>query len=101
MDIYFLSNRKLSPFIKDCIKVSIVFFGEELSAKISSPENKGLHNIYESSTRLEKKDADILHSIIEKILWTEKRVRPNIETAISFLCTSVTKITKEEKSKLR
>ena len=66
-----------------------------------SPSNKGMQNIHESSTRLEKKDAKILHSIVVKLLWVAKIIRPEIEPAISLLCTRVTNITKEDKSKSR
>ena len=45
MDIEFLADGKLSLFMKDYIEESIHFFGEELSAKVSSPLNKGLQNI--------------------------------------------------------
>ena len=60
-----------------------------------------MQNIDESSTILEKKDADILHSVVAKLLWVAKGGRINIEPAISFLCTRVTKITKEDREKLR
>ena len=63
MDIEFLSDGKLSLFMKDYIEESIDLFGEEISTNVSSPEKKGLQNVYESSTRLEKKYADIFHSI--------------------------------------
>ena len=51
--------------MKDCIKESIDLFGEELITKVSSPEKKVLQNIYKNSTRLENKDVDILHYIVE------------------------------------
>ena len=55
----FLAYGKLSLFMKDYIEESIDLFREEISTKVSSPENKGLKNVDESYTRLEKKDADI------------------------------------------
>ena len=60
----------------------------------SSPAKKGLQNIDENFTRLEKKDAEVLNSIVAKLLWLEKSVRTNIETSISFLCNRATKSTK-------
>ena len=60
-----------------------------------------MNNVDESSTRLEKKDSDIFYSMVEKLLWVSKRGRPDIETAISFLCTRVTNRTKDEKATLR
>ena len=68
--------------MKDYIKESIDYFGEEPSTKVSSPAKKFMQNMDESSTIIEKKDADILHSIVAKLLWVTKRVRPNIEPAI-------------------
>ena len=62
---------------------------------------KGPQNVDNSSKRPEKRDSDIFHSIVAKLLWVEKRGRPNIETSIPFLCTRVTKITKEDKEKSR
>ena len=53
------------------------------------------------SKRLEKKDADVFHFIVAKLLWVEKWGRPDIEPSMSFLCTRVTKSTKEDTAKLR
>ena len=55
MDIEFLADGKISLFMKDYIGESIDLFVEEISTKVSSPENKGLQNIYENSIRLENK----------------------------------------------
>ena len=87
--------------MKDYIEESIDLFREKISTKVSSPAKKGLQNVDEGSTRLEKKDADIFHSIVAKQLWVGKWGRPNIEPSISFLCTRVTKSTKEDTAKLR
>ena len=52
--VEFLADGKLFLFMKDYIKESIDLFEKELSTEVSSPENKGLKNIDESSTRLDK-----------------------------------------------
>ena len=83
------------------IEESIGLFREDLRMTESSPKNKGLQNIDESYTRLEKKDADILHSIVSKIICVAKRGRSVIEPDISFLCTRGTSSIKEDKDKLR
>ena len=101
MYIEFLVDGKLSLFMKDYIEESIDLFGEEISTKVSSKENKGMQNIDESSKRLEKKDADIFNLIVAKLLWVKQRGRPDIEPIISFLCNRVTKSTKKDNTKLR
>ena len=95
--IDYLTGGKLSLFMKDYIEESIDLFGEYISTKVSSPENQGMQNVDESSKILYKKDADILHSIVEKILWVAKMVRPNIGPSVLVLCTRVTNSTKEGK----
>ena len=69
MDIELSANGKLSLFLKDYIEESIDLLREELSATVSSPEKKGLQSIYEISIIPEKKYADILHSIVAKLIW--------------------------------
>ena len=78
MDIEFLCNGKLYLFMKGYIEESIDMFQEDLSAAVSSPANKGLQNIDEIPTRIEKKYAEILHSIDGKILWVAKRGVPTL-----------------------
>ena len=94
MDIELFADRKLSLFMKDYIEESINF-SERRYAK------KGLQNIEKSSTRLENKDADILHSMVEKLLWVAKWGTPKIEPKISLLCTRVTNSIKEDTETLR
>ena len=101
MDIELLADVKLSLLMKYYIGESIYLFGDEISAKVSSPVKKGLQEIHESSKRIEKKDVDILHSIVAKLIWVEKGGSPDIEPAIFFLCARVTKSTKEDKEKFR
>ena len=85
MEIEFLANVKLSLFMKDYIEESIDFFGEDLIVRVSSPAKKGFKNIHESSTRLENKDAEILNSIVAKLLWLPKGGRPKIDPVVSYL----------------
>ena len=85
IDIEFLADVKLSLLMKYCIEESIDLFREELTPKLSSPEKTSMHNIDESPTRLENKDADILRSIVAKLLWVEKGGRPEIMPVVSFL----------------
>ena len=86
--------------MNDYIEELIDLFGEVLSVTILSPEREGFQNIDESFTRIEKKYTDILHSIVAKLIWVAKGVRTNIDTYISFLSTTLTKSTNEEKAKL-
>ena len=60
-----------------------------------------MQNINESSPILDNQESYTLHSIVTKLLWVKKRGIPDIEPAISFRFTRVTKSAVEEKSKLK
>ena len=98
IDIEFLEYDESYFLLKDYIEESIGLFGEEISTKISSPAKKGIQNIYKSSTKLKRKCVDIFHSIVAKLPWVAKGGRTDIDPAILFLCTRVTKSTNEYKA---
>ena len=50
---------------------------------------------------LDKQEAYTLHFIVLNPLWVAKRGVPDIEPAISLMCTKVTKSTVEDKPKLK
>ena len=68
IDIEFLEDGKLSLFKKNYIDKSIDLFGEEISTNVSSPAKKGLQNLDESYTIIQKKDVDIFNSVVAKLL---------------------------------
>ena len=45
----------------------------------------------ENAEKLDKEKAELFHLIITKLLYVTKRLRPDIETAIAFLITRVSK----------
>ena len=67
----------------------------------TTPAKRDLFEINESSPRLEVKEAETFHSVVAKLLYVAIRARPDILLAISFLCTRVSKSTKEDQIKLK
>ena len=57
--------------------------------KVTSPAKKNLLEINNKAEKLTKINSELYHSIVAKLLWVMKRGRPDIETAIAFLCTRV------------
>ena len=53
------------------------------------------------STALNDQKSEIFHSVVAKLLYITKRARPDIETAVSFLCKRASKSTVEDWKKLR
>ena len=101
MDLEFNDDRSVSISTPEYIDEAIEHFEEDVSKKVSSPATKQLFEIDEKSSTLEKKKQDIFHSVVARLLWIMKRSRPDLETAVSFLCTRVSCSTEEDWNKLK
>ena len=58
---------------------------------MTSPARPNLRDVNEECDKLSGEKRDGFHSIVMKLLWIIKRARPDLETAIGFLCTRVDK----------
>jgi len=87
--------------MKSYLEKAIELFGKDVSKKVSSIAMKKLLMVDPDSPLLQKKLADIFHSVVARLLWTSKRARPDIETAISCLCTRVKAPTVGDRGKLK
>jgi len=66
----------------------------------TTPAGNNLFNISQDSNSLNEADRDKFHSIVAKLLYIAKRVRPDILTAVSFLATRVQNPTEDDWLKL-
>ena len=73
---------------------------KSLNDKVSSPATKKLFDVDDEAEQLDKVDSDRFHSIVAKLLYISKRSRPDLDTAVAFLTTRVSKSTVEDWSKL-
>ena len=97
-------NRKekcIEIDMKEDLEKVIKDFSEEIHANVSSPANKQLFKVNESAEKLNKEKSDEFHSTTAKLLYYMKRARPDIETAIAFLCTRVSKSDVDDWNKLK
>ena len=62
-----------------------------LDTEVNSPANRQLFNVKENAEELGEKKSKDFHSNTASLLYLMKRVRPDIETAISFLMRRVSK----------
>ena len=58
-------------------------------------------NDVDTSNNSNEEKSDIFHSVVAKLLYITKRARPDIETAVYYLCTCVSKSTEDDWGKLR
>ena len=75
--------------------------GEKNLRAFMSPAGKDIFTVDESAATLQETERKLFHTSVAKLLNLSKRSRPDILTAVGFLCTRVTKATAQNKLKLR
>ena len=68
--------------------------------KHTTPAAEDLFEIDETSEHLDEEEMKYFHTYVAKLLYLAKRTRPECLVATSFLCTRVTRSTKQDKGKL-
>jgi hypothetical protein len=67
----------------------------------SSPTTKTTYNVNEDSKKLDETERKWFHSKTAKLLYLAKRARPDVLTAVIFLCTRIQEATCEDREKLK
>jgi hypothetical protein len=93
----FSDKGKVMITMKKYIDDLIEAYGITKTAK--SPAGNDILNVSEG-TLLDKEGQEVFHSAIAKLLYLSKRVRPEIQFSISFLCTRVNVATEYDNRKL-
>lgn len=95
-------NKNISIDMREQLSEAFETFEEEITGNVSSPANRHLFVSYDGiSPELDEKRSKIFHSVVAKLLFIMKRGRPDIETAISFLMTRVSKSDEMDWQKLK
>jgi hypothetical protein len=87
------------------VVVDMVFYakkiieGEEVNVH-QSPGNKSMFQVAVDAKELNPEEKKWFHAVTAKLLYLAKRARPDILTAVSFLCTRVQSATVEDAGKL-
>ena len=105
MNIKIRKDKKIEIEMKDQLRETIKMFtdfeNDKIDEVVTSPAQKHLRECNEKCPKLEGSKSDIFHSIVAKLLWIMKRARPDLEVAVSYLCTRVSKSDEDDWKKLR
>ena len=105
MNIEINEDRNVKIEMKEQLLEAINMFeeteGSRVTEEVKSPAQCYLREVNLKSLQLCVKKKESFHSIVAKLLWVMKRARPDLETAISFLCTRVGKSDEDDWKKLR
>ena len=82
-------DRMLHIDMRDQVSEIIQDFSGNVNLSPSSPAARNLMNVNENSELLDKDKGDEFHSTVAKLLYLEKRGRPDLEPTIAFLSTRV------------
>ncbi len=61
----------------------------DMNGTSPTPASDKLFEADKDSEKLPKEEANYYHRIVARLLFASKRVRPDILTAVSYLCTRV------------
>jgi AAA ATPase containing von Willebrand factor type A (vWA) domain len=101
MKIAFHENKTVSIDMKDYVKEAIADFAEDIVRNAATPATRHLFDVREDSTPLNKERAEHFHSIVAKLLYICKRCRLDIQNAVAFLTTRVSKPDEDDWRKLK
>ena len=73
----------------------------DMKGSAVTPASANLFEIDENSPKLDEKNADYFHRIVARLLFACKRARPDLQVAVSYLCTRGKCPTKSDYDKLR
>ena len=99
MSIKYKGNN-LEISMKKHIKKAIDMFKEDIVQDAATPAASYLFDQRESP-QLSEEDADNFHSVVASLLYISRRCRLDIQTAVGYLCTRVSKPTEDDWIKLK
>ena len=91
MNITFIKKSTVIIMVKEWLEEAIENFGEDIVSVTASPAQKCMFAVDKHSEKSGKVNSDIIHSIIAKLKYVSNRVKFNVNLAIAFLCTRVSK----------
>ena len=101
MDFEYLRNERAVQFcMKHYLEEALQNFTGNITIKVNTAAAVHMFAVDEECQKLNKKDMEIFHSIVSKLLFVGKRARPDIMVAIAFLTTRVSKSDEDDWKKL-
>jgi hypothetical protein len=101
MTIDYSEKGKVKFLMPDYINGILEEAPTDMAGTDVTPASNNLFTVRKGTDKLDDKDAITYHHLTAKMLYLCKRARPDLQTAISFLTTRVTRPDKDDWNKLR
>ena len=89
MTIGYFSRGKLILYMVVYIGKILDDTPEDTEGESAKPSAHHIFDITEDATKISWTDADLFHHFMAQLLYLSKRARPEIQMAVSFICTRV------------
>ena len=101
MSLQFKNDRTVTIQMKDYLQESIDNSGLNIMHEAAMPAKGSLFDVDSESPLLEGEEFDTFQSVVAKLLYVAIRTRLDMLLPVAFLCTRVTKSTKQDQMKLK
>jgi hypothetical protein len=102
MHIQYTEENTAVITMKTYLEEAITESGLDISRHASTPTTRTLFEVNKVLELLGKdEESEAFHSVVEKLLYVSLRARVNLLVAVAFLCTRVSRSTRQDMSKLK
>jgi hypothetical protein len=101
MNIRYTGQGQAIITMKQYLEEALAECGMDITHQAVTPALKDLFDVDEKLPQLSKKEGEVFHSVCAKLLYVTLRARVDILLPIAFLCTRVSKSTKQDQTKLK
>jgi hypothetical protein len=101
MTLDYSTEGKVAIRMQDYVENMLLELPDDMSGSAVTPAAKHLFKVNKDAESLGEEQSDLFHSVTAKILFLCKRARPDVQTAIAFLCTRVQSPGIDDYKKLR
>jgi hypothetical protein len=88
---------RMEDYVENMLEDLPAFF----TGSATTPAGEHLFKVDADAKALDREEAELFHSLTAKILFLCKRARPDVQTAVAFLCTRVKSPDVDDMKKLR
>ena len=89
MTIDFSEKGKVKFIMNDYVENLIDEIPEEMSGTAATPASNHLFSVNEKAEKISDENSEKYHHLTAKLLYLSKRARPDLQTAVAFLCKRV------------
>jgi len=101
MTIDYSAEDKVKFTIYDYLEDIINEASSDMDGSAVTSTSSNLFQVNEECEKLDPETADLFHRTVARLLFAATRSRPDLQTAIAFLCTRVKNSDKEDYEKLK